>query len=382
MAVISIISDTSATVFVAGKPFVVASDSPRYKELIDAITAGDDTAVERIATMAEAFTKVLGTYGDVQVFAGHVTFQGRPVTNYLVKRIVEMMRSGHEPSSHARFLDRAMRNPNREAAAQLFGWLERAKMPLVPDGRFIAWKVINNSYKDKHTGTFDNSLGVTLRMDREAVDPNMNATCSTGFHFCSPRYINYFHSSGDRLVAVVVDPVDVVAFPTDEDGSKGRACGYDILFETERVLADEFYSGKNQLVFDAFDYFEKTYPVEVVKVENGEIMRRFKTVDEAVAWIGDQPASEKLTVVEPPTYDIVVEAVEEELGVAASAATVGLKVFAERLAHLCESLGLTGYEAQTISSTLDRVEEELGLDDHSPPQIDRLARAEKAAGIS
>lgn len=281
--IISIISQDSATVLIGGRPFTVASDHREFEELKQAIAAGDYEAAERIVTMSDRLTKVLGTFGDVQVFAGHVTFQGRQVTNYVVGRMIELVQKGVSPESHARFLDRAMRNPDKTAAADLFSWLERCRMPLAPDGRIIAWKVVNPQFMDKHTGTMNNAPGSKPWMKRENCDPNRHNHCSRGLHFCGPSYIGTFRSNGDHVVAVILDPADVTSFPQD-DTAKGRACTYEILFEVEHAGVDTFYQGKDQIVFDAWAYFEKEYPIEVVEKTTGEIWRRFKTREEASAY--------------------------------------------------------------------------------------------------
>lgn len=281
--IFSIISEESITVLIGGKPFVVAFDHPTYDELKAAIAATDVESVERIVLQSDRLTKVLGTFGDVQVFAGHVTFQGRPIEGYLVQRLLEVVNKGINPESHARFLDRAMRNPDKTAAQDLFGWLERTRQPIAPDGRFIAWKVVNPSYMDKHTGTMNNAPGSKPWMPRDKCDPNRHNHCSRGLHFCGPSYIKGFHSNGDHVMAVLVDPANVTSFPQD-DTAKGRACEYEILFEVERADADSFYQGNDQIVFDALAYFEEKYPVEVVDKETGEIWRRFTNREEAEAY--------------------------------------------------------------------------------------------------
>lgn len=375
MALISIISEDSATVFVGGKPFIIHQDHAQYEELKAAIAAGDEATVERIALAAESFSKLLGTYGDVQVFGGHITFQGRQVTNYLVTRILEMMAQGMEPTSHALFLDRAMRNPNKKAQEELYGWLERARMPLLPDGRFAAWKIIRADYTDKHTGRMDNSPGVTVKMDRAECDPNMNNTCSSGLHFCAPSYFGSFYRSGDRLVLLACDPMNVVSFPQDSGGTKGRACEYEILFEVESTKeATNWFKGKEQIVYDAVDYFEKQYPFEVVEKDTGEILRRFRFKDEADAWAA---ANSKKTcvVVEPEA-----KAAEQAVDSVDPTALASQQTFFERLQRLGVSVDVE-VEGLTISEALRAIEDELGLDDHAPPQINRLLRAEKAAGL-
>lgn len=85
--VISIVSDESVTVFYGGRPFVLEAEHPRFKDLVEAVGAQDHDRVDAIVNASDRLSKVLGQYGDVAVYAGQVTFQGRPILNSVVERI-------------------------------------------------------------------------------------------------------------------------------------------------------------------------------------------------------------------------------------------------------------------------------------------------------
>lgn len=97
--------------------------------------------------------------------------------------------------------------------------------------------MVSGDYKDLYTGTMDNSVGATVKMRRNEVDEEKTNTCSQGLHFAAKHYVvngSYgSRSHGNRLVAVKVNPRDVVAIPVDYNNAKGRACEYYILKELE-----------------------------------------------------------------------------------------------------------------------------------------------------
>jgi hypothetical protein len=88
---------------------------------------------------------------------------------------------------------------------------------------------------DKYSGTVDHTPGETPKMRRNEVDDKRHNTCSDGLHFASLHYVTdggYGNrNSGDRLVALKINPRDVVSIPSDYNNSKGRACEYHVLRE-------------------------------------------------------------------------------------------------------------------------------------------------------
>jgi hypothetical protein len=391
--VISIVSADSVTVFVAGRPFTVPSDNPRYEELKTAIANGDYDQVDGIVNASDRLTKALGNYGDVTVFAGRVTFQGRRVDNYLVDRILQMVNRGRDPEPYALFLDRVMRNPTRDAIDMLFQWVERAELPILPDGRFLAYRYVNMQYLDAHTRSMDNSPGRIVRMPRDECDLNYNNTCSRGLHFCNHKYLKSM--SDYRCLIMAEDPSDVVSFPQDGGGSKGRTEKHEVLFEISMQEAREgvFFEGEDQLVF-SYDRVA-LYQREGIKfaLPEGEDCGPALAAWDAgwrVLWAdrdGDQwdlvnPAG---TVVD--TYASRVEALvamrdlSGDLGpVVGDDAPVS---FTDRVERLRATLNIddSDWDDKTLSDRLDEIEAELGLTDSAPPQIDRLQRAETAAGL-
>jgi hypothetical protein len=183
----------------------------------------------------------------VNVKAGNLTYTpdvGVPfeVSGLLSKRIVETIREKGVDGAQTliAFLNKLMANPSNRAVNELYGFLEHNDIQLTEDGNFLAFKVVRNDYKDKHSGTFDNSVGVDVRVNRNQVDENSEQTCSYGLHVCAKSYIRHFGSGGDRILVVSVDPADVVAIPRDYNNSKMRCAGYKVVEDVTDTMNSNF----------------------------------------------------------------------------------------------------------------------------------------------
>lgn len=109
----------------------------------------------------------------------------------------------------------------------------------------------NKQYTDAYTRTFDIKLGEKVEMLRKDCDSNPRKTCSSGLHLASKDWINA-GAFGNTTIRVLVNPMDVVAVPTDDNYGKMRVCRYyvdavlsrdeegNIIDETENGRADTF----------------------------------------------------------------------------------------------------------------------------------------------
>jgi len=148
------------------------------------------------------------------------------------KKVLQYVDEGLPPEPLMRFWTKLQRNPSALCQQRLFDCLEVNEHPITEDGCFIAYRSIRKDWKDKHSGTMDNSVGRVLTMPREDVCSDMDQTCAPGLHVASFDYANHsFGSSGDRLVICKVHPEDVVAIPRDYNSQKMRTCRFEVLAE-------------------------------------------------------------------------------------------------------------------------------------------------------
>lgn len=234
----------SVTLILKGRPYTVASDNGRYAELVEAIKADDWDAIEKIVEAAASYGPIIDAFGDVTVYGGHVVYQGRELHNYLVTKIIDFHEAGLPLDPLGRFMQNVLRNPDRRAQDDLYDWCERAGLPITSDGCIIAYKAVRPDYLDHHSRTIDHTPGQVPEMDRDACDPDPATTCSRGLHFCAASYLaSYVSNRNSRILLLKINPADVVAFPRDAGGAKGRACRYEVIEEIPPETVDEHFDG-------------------------------------------------------------------------------------------------------------------------------------------
>lgn len=201
--------------------------------------------------------------------------QSTPIYGYLGKKIIEFIEEGLPVDYLINFWKNCLANPRQEAVNELFQFLESNKIPITPEGTFIAYKKVtrtskntsNNSrfvglkldkqgnvrdtkghfvgnplrqeyidylesrieaeFVDTHSRSVKQSIGDIIEMDRDKCDPDRTNTCSTGYHFAGYEYAKGF--GGNAFIYVEINPSDVTAIPIDYNYQKGRCCKYKII---------------------------------------------------------------------------------------------------------------------------------------------------------
>lgn len=217
------ISNGVMNIFVDGKSYVVSKEHPKYDEIWDALRKENFSEFDTLFDLGLAITvwgkeKIVVRYGEV-------FYEGIKVNdNALVSRILEMIKQKEDYVPMAKFIDNLMQNPDKDVIPQVYNFLRNNMLPITKDGYFLAYKRVNANYTDCRTGKIDNSVGITVKEDRDLVDKNPNKTCSRGLHVCSFEYLKHF--DGAKLLLCKVNPKDVVAVPVDYNDSKLRCCEY------------------------------------------------------------------------------------------------------------------------------------------------------------
>ena len=229
MAFPYLIQGKNIVVIIDNQPHTITSTHLGYEKLKQAIKDNDWDVVKQVVDPA----KEILNYG-----AGHVAIQGskvfykeREMAGVLTSRLIEMYQDGFPVEPLIMFMENLMQNPSKRAVEELYGFLEKGNLPLTPDGHFLAYKKVRADFLDIHSGTMSNAPGTVVEMERNAVDDNMNNTCSTGLHFCSKEYLDHFGGHDSRTVILKINPRDVVSIPADYNATKGRTCRYEVIGE-------------------------------------------------------------------------------------------------------------------------------------------------------
>lgn len=236
MAYPFIIQGNNIVVVIGNNSHTVSKTHISYQKVLDAIKAGDWDTVKDVIEPK----KVVLNYGqgNVSVQGETLYWKGEELHSTLAVRMIQMLQDGFPIEPMVNFMENLMANPSKRAVTELYGFLEKNKLPITPDGYFLAYKKVRDDYLDVHSGTMDNSVGKTVEMERNKVDDDKNNTCSTGLHFCGLSYLSSF--GGERTVIVKINPADVVSIPTDYNEAKGRACKYEVIGELGVEAEDAF----------------------------------------------------------------------------------------------------------------------------------------------
>lgn len=171
---------------------------------------------------------------------GSVLFDKIAVEPLLAGKIVECFETGVPFKNLAAFLVNVRSNLSYTVQQQLFGFLQHNGICIAPDGRFLAYKGVNEDYTSKQANTTTRVLrgrvtqdgrifnvpGSTIEVDRACVEDNPNVPCGPGIHVGSFEYASDW---GPKVVLVAVYPAHVVSVPTDHDAQKLRACQYEVI---------------------------------------------------------------------------------------------------------------------------------------------------------
>ena len=227
-----ILGSDSLTVFVDGASYTINKQAKTYELVLQAVRSKDINAVRSAVNIKETIVSSLNSTSiDVRIEGASIFYKDREVTGLIASRVFEVIRLGLDVQPMVKFIDNLMQNPSKRAVDELFGFLEACTLPITPDGHFLAYKRVREDYLDCHSGTMDNSVGNIVELERNLVDEDKARTCSSGLHACSYSYLKHF--GGARVVAVKINPKDVVSVPEDYSNSKLRCCRYEVVEELE-----------------------------------------------------------------------------------------------------------------------------------------------------
>lgn len=243
-AVPYLIQGKNIILVIDGKSHTISKDTHiAYGKIVDALKAQDWDALRDHVEPRKAILN-FGA-GNVSIVDNKIFWKGQPFHNSLSNRMIEMYQDGFPIDPMIRFMENLMENPSKRSVDQVYGFLEKNKLPITEDGYFLAYKRVRNDYLDIHSGTISNKIGEIVEMDRNAVDDNPDSHCSTGLHFCSESYLGSFGSATQPVMILKINPADVVSIPTDYNGAKGRCMRYEVVAEVNGDPGKAFASVVN-----------------------------------------------------------------------------------------------------------------------------------------
>lgn len=245
----------SLTVFLGGVPTPIDGTHPAFSEIFERINEITAQEVRELLDTSRQVRRQLAQFGNVTVNEGEVTYKGEPVNGVLADRMLQMLADGMDIRPWALFLENLKANPAKHAVDELYGWLEKANMPITERGNFLAYKKVADDFTSYHTNPdgskFRNDIGTFVSMDRNKVCDDRTRTCSAGLHFCSWSYLSSYMGHQGKVVVLEINPAHVVSIPTDYNDAKGRAEGYLIIGEIPQEQCKHAFPGLAYVSYDS-----------------------------------------------------------------------------------------------------------------------------------
>lgn len=248
--------DGNTVATVNGEVYGFGKSHPRYTKLVGYLKAGQAEFFEAAYDVISAVQDF--SEGYIGVENGQLSWDGNTMPEMFTDTMLNMMDQGFPFEPMLNFLDNMSDNPSDNAIVELFDFMSHKQMPITADGCFLAYKAVNNNYRDLYTNTFDNSIGSVCEMPRAEVNSNREKHCAAGLHVGAIDYAKQYggidENSGDdeggngnRLMICKVNPADVISVPNDSRCQKLRACRYEVVSEFEDVYTSVVHMNRTDL---------------------------------------------------------------------------------------------------------------------------------------
>ena len=229
-----------------GKSYTIRTGHPNWQAAKASLLAQDWDGLKAALDIPATISNL--SEGNITIDNGVLKYKDFKIHNVVTERILQLIQLGAPFRPLIKFLDKLMANPSRRAVNELYTFLRHKSMPFTPDGNFLAYKSLRRDYTDHYSGKFNNKVGETLEMTRNAVCDDADIGCSYGFHAGSLDYAQSFGGDESHVVVVEIAPTDVVSVPKDCDCQKLRTAKYKVVGIFSRALeepvVDSYYEGK------------------------------------------------------------------------------------------------------------------------------------------
>ena len=236
-----------------GKLYTAEDTHPKFEELLAVLhDFSFDKAVELVEFGARAASALTSLSERIKVRGANVYYDNERLYGKMAEDVLTFHNNGWSMAWLLNFVEKLMLNPNPNSREQLYTFIERHNLDILPNGDMLAYKGLREDFGSIHVGdgivnnveytnaSLPNTPGAVVELARSRVDADPNSACSTGLHAGTWEYANSF--ARGKVVLVAINPRDVVSVPSDSDCQKIRCSRYAVMREVEgRVDVQEFY---------------------------------------------------------------------------------------------------------------------------------------------
>ena len=258
-----------------GTSFNIPKNNENYSEIYQAVVENNHVVLDGLVTSQQKLTEniksVVSTLNeddasniqikivDKTIYCNNKIFKGLASIEF-IKYVAE--NNTRMISQFKRFMFNCSLNPSNASVEELYDFVVKNRLKVTPAGTILLYKWVNDKYHDCRTGNFNNTPGLTIKMDRKKVNPNRHETCSNGLHLCSYKYGKF----GDRLLLVELDPKNSVSIPSDYGQSKMRCCEYTSLMDITEFVSVMDKEGDFLSKVENVHYNTKILEMELMKM--------------------------------------------------------------------------------------------------------------------
>lgn len=233
-------------VVVNGEMETLDDQHPNYREILAACERDDDREVTRLINVAKSLKETFEPITErVRIADNQVFFDGDIADNAITEAMVRYHRDGEEDDllALANFFEKLSTNPSGISRTQLYRWLQTHDFTLLDDGDILAYKGMKAAdekgvYHSIHAGVamvdgkvvnghIPNPIGSLIEMPRSEVNEDPNVACAQGLHVGTWEFAKSFGRG--PVLAIAVNPRDIVSVPKDANNQKVRTCRYRVL---------------------------------------------------------------------------------------------------------------------------------------------------------
>ena len=258
-----------------GTSFNIPKNNENYSEIYQAVVENDHVVLDGLVTSQQKLTEniktVVSTLNEDDASNIHIKIVDKTIycNNKIFKGLASMEFIKYVAENNTRMISQFKRfmfncslNPSNASVEELYDFVVKNRLKVTPAGTILLYKWVNNKYHDCRTGNFNNTPGLTIKMDRKKVNPNRHETCSNGLHLCSYKYGKF----GDRLLLVELDPKNSVSIPSDYGQSKMRCCEYTSLMDITEFVSVMDKEGDFLSKVENVHYNTKILEMELMKM--------------------------------------------------------------------------------------------------------------------
>lgn len=243
-----------AIVFEDGETVIVGADNPNLSLVTRKLA--EEASEDEIRSLVNPAPKIAERFRDlsdrVTTNGQNLFLDGDVMNDALSEWILNILRAeaeGQEIQSwkpFVNFLEKLQTNPSEDSKKSLFEFIQKHGLTVLSDGDFIAYKGVRSDFTSiasgpavvdgrEVNGYVPNKPGSTIWLKRSLVNDDRSVACSTGLHAGTISYASTWSSSIGKVIAVSVNPRDVVSVPYDSNRQKLRVSRYMVLHEVPRV---------------------------------------------------------------------------------------------------------------------------------------------------